>query len=307
MELEYFSEFIVFAKYLNISKASRKLLISQSTLSHHIAALEKELGVPLVNRAQPMTLTSAGRALVRQTSEWLKTYDSIVENVRNAAQQTLELCVCLDDTRTGAHHSLYAALFKFSKLHPEVYVRYVTCTDSTALAALKDTRLDCVGVIMCPIPSDLEAGVVYHRVPALYPNHLYVWLDKTHPLAKRKTLRWKDLNGVDLPVPSNFNRLWGTTMPQLLVNHGVSVNVELNALEPHSFLHLIGPDEVQIYDDGYKDFVAISVDDNRMLKRIDEPDAVSESYIAYLPDRVSPALKLFIEYIDTLQDAVPEE
>lgn len=305
MELEYFNEFIVFAKYMNISKASRKLLISQSTLSHHIAALEKELAVPLVNREQPMTLTPAGRTLVRQTAEWLKTYDSIVDSVRNAAQQTLELCVSLDDTRTGAHHSLYASLFKFAKLHPEVYVRYVSCTDSTALAALRDARVDCVGVIMCPIPSDLEAGVIYHRVPALYPNHLYVWLDKTHRLAKKKELRWKDLNGLTLPVPSNFNRLWGSTMPQILLNHGVSVNIELHALEPHSFLNSIGSDEVQIYDEGWKDYVAISVDDNRMLKRIDEEDAVSESYIAYLPDRVSPALQLFIEYIDTLEDVYP--
>ena len=307
MELEYFNEFIVFAKYLNISKASRKLLISQSTLSHHISALEKELGVPLVNRTQPMTLTSAGRALVRQTSEWLKTYDTIVENVRNAAQQTMDLCVCMDDTRTSAQHSLYAALFRFSKLHPEVYVRRLACADSTALAALKDPRMDCVGVIMCPIPSDLDNGVVYHRVPALYPNHLYVWMGKSHPLAKKKTLRWKDLNGVDLPVPSNFNRLWGSTMPQVLMNHGVSVNIELNALDPHSFLNFIAPDEVQIYDDGWKDTVAISVDEDRILKRIDEPDAVSESYIAYLPDRVSPALKLFIEYIDTLKDLPSEE
>ena len=304
MELNYFNEFIVFAKYLNISKASRKLHLSQSTLSHHIAALEKELGVALIDRTMPISLTSAGRLLVRQASDWLKIYDEIVVNVHAAAQESIELCVSLDDTRTGAHHSLYALLFKFSKLHPEVYVRYQPCTDSTAHGALRSSRVDCVGVIMCPIPSDLEAGVVYHRVPALYPNHLYVWMDRTHPLAGKEQLKWADLNGLNLPLPSNFNRLWASTMPQILANHGVSVMSSLHALDPSSFLYMVGPDEVQIYDECWKDYVPISVDEDRILKRIDEPDAVNESYIAYLPDRMSPALKMFIDYIDTVKDAV---
>lgn len=49
MKLEYMQEFIELAEVKNYSRAAEKLFISQSTLSKHIAALEDELGVHLLN------------------------------------------------------------------------------------------------------------------------------------------------------------------------------------------------------------------------------------------------------------------
>ena len=50
MEVQYVREFLTLVKYGNYLAAADELFISQSTLSKHIFALEKELGLSLLNR-----------------------------------------------------------------------------------------------------------------------------------------------------------------------------------------------------------------------------------------------------------------
>ena len=61
-----FREFIVFAKYLNITRAAEELHVSTSTLSRHIAALEHEIGMPLVQReGSASSLTPVGSLVLK--------------------------------------------------------------------------------------------------------------------------------------------------------------------------------------------------------------------------------------------------
>jgi DNA-binding transcriptional LysR family regulator len=62
LNLEYF---LVAAEELNFTKAAKKLFISQQSLSSHILKLENDLDVDLFNRTSPLTLTPAGKSLVR--------------------------------------------------------------------------------------------------------------------------------------------------------------------------------------------------------------------------------------------------
>ena len=47
MEVRYIREFVVLCECMNYSQAAEKLYISQSVLSKHIKALEKDIGAPL--------------------------------------------------------------------------------------------------------------------------------------------------------------------------------------------------------------------------------------------------------------------
>lgn len=58
--LEYF---LAAAEEKNITRAAKKLYISQQSLSEHIAKLEDELGVPLFERTPNLKLTYAGERL----------------------------------------------------------------------------------------------------------------------------------------------------------------------------------------------------------------------------------------------------
>ena len=60
--------FMAVAEYLNFSKASLALKITQPAVSHQIQTLEEELGVKLFNRtSKSVTLTQEGSRFCRDT------------------------------------------------------------------------------------------------------------------------------------------------------------------------------------------------------------------------------------------------
>lgn len=69
INLEYF---LVAAEELNFTKAAKKLFISQQSLSSHIARLENNFSVELFNRTVPLTLTPAGRSLMKNAAKMLE-------------------------------------------------------------------------------------------------------------------------------------------------------------------------------------------------------------------------------------------
>ena len=61
MEERQFEYFLTIAKEKNISKAARRLFISQPTLSKYLLSLESELGVQLFKRNRnELEITKAG-------------------------------------------------------------------------------------------------------------------------------------------------------------------------------------------------------------------------------------------------------
>ena len=54
--------FITAARELNFTRAAEKLFISQQALSNHIASLEKDVGISLIDRKTPMKLTAGNVA-----------------------------------------------------------------------------------------------------------------------------------------------------------------------------------------------------------------------------------------------------
>ena len=66
MEIRQLKYFLKVAETLNFSEASRKLYITQSTLSQQISHLEQEIGLPLFERnSHEVYLTEAGKEIGR--------------------------------------------------------------------------------------------------------------------------------------------------------------------------------------------------------------------------------------------------
>ena len=74
--------FIAVAEYLNFSKASRSLKITQPAVSHQIQTLEEELEVKLFNRtSKSVTLTHEGALFLTDAQLILKTALSAKERL----------------------------------------------------------------------------------------------------------------------------------------------------------------------------------------------------------------------------------
>lgn len=93
-QLKYFVEI---ARTGSITTAASTLHIAQPALSHHVAAMEEELGVPLLERhARGVKLTLEGQRLLDRAASILRQMDRLRDDVRDAASQprgTVNLCI----------------------------------------------------------------------------------------------------------------------------------------------------------------------------------------------------------------------
>ena len=93
MELRHIRSFLSLAKTLNFSRTAEIIHLSQPALSLQIQALEKEIGVTLVERAGRRTvLTAAGTAFQREAAGGLTQLGQAVQSAGWLVRENWALC-----------------------------------------------------------------------------------------------------------------------------------------------------------------------------------------------------------------------
>ncbi|MBX3747725.1 MAG: LysR family transcriptional regulator [Verrucomicrobiae bacterium] len=140
MELRQLRWFVAVAEDGNISRAARRVFLTQSALSRQIKALEEELGQCLLERhAHSVRLTPAGEILAREARELLQQADAVAERVRTAGRNPR--------LRVGYAPSLAADLLPtavraFSGKHPNAAVELHDLSTQEMLSGLDTGTLD---------------------------------------------------------------------------------------------------------------------------------------------------------------------
>jgi len=89
LDLQYLKTFIAVVTTMSFSRAAEKLDYSQSSVTHHIHLLERELGVRLLHRfrfAKTIALTDAGRKIYEYATRLL----ALADEAKEAVQPTTE-------------------------------------------------------------------------------------------------------------------------------------------------------------------------------------------------------------------------
>ena len=126
----------------SFSEAALALGYAQSVVSHHVAALEREFGVTLVNRGtRPVTLTDAGARLLGHSSAVLGHVTAAEDDLRAVAG------LQRGNLRIGAFLSacnsfVPPALARFEAAHPGVETVLEQVEEPEALRRLRSGRLD---------------------------------------------------------------------------------------------------------------------------------------------------------------------
>lgn len=174
------------AEHGSISLAARAARISQPAVTKAIQELEKQVGVPLLERgARGVRLTQAG-SLLQENARAIFAAEQVAEDelksLRGLGGGTLRIGASL----TIANYYLPPLVAQFHTRHPNLELRLSSNNTQVITGLLLDYKLDVA----------LVEGPVHHERIAVRPwrdDELVVVAAPNHPLASRKRLKIKDL------------------------------------------------------------------------------------------------------------------
>ncbi len=157
MKLSQLRILVAVAEQENFSEAALRLEISQSAVSHAIAALEEHLGVMLVTRGrQGARLTPVGERIVSHAREILHQTDEIGKQA-DLARGLDGGQVRIASFRSIATHLLPTVITRFHSQFPAIAVSLAEQDDYPQVEqALRDGRAD-IGFTLMPASEDIEA------------------------------------------------------------------------------------------------------------------------------------------------------
>lgn len=181
------------ARDRSFSEAAVSLGVSQSSITQHVAKLEKIMGSPLfIRRREGVELTKAARELF-EISDRLRTLEQVIEE-RIASYSDLSAGYL--KIVANAPRPAMPILADYVRRFPKVEVEFSLFDWTTATTLLKNREAD-IGVITEPEPLD---GTSIHELERT-PYRAYMRAD--HPLAVRGELSLADLAEVPLIVPED--------------------------------------------------------------------------------------------------------
>jgi DNA-binding transcriptional LysR family regulator len=191
-DLRRLRAFHAVAEHRSFSAAALALGYAQSVVSHHVAALEGEVGLILIDRARrPIALTDAGERLLAHTVTVLGHVAAAEDEIRAlAGLQTGRLRV--GAFLTACTSFLPVALARFAGAHPDIDVHVEQIEPGDALQSLRAGELDLIVTwsLYGPEPPVPEDGV---RREHLADDPYRMVLPAGHRLARRRRVAVADL------------------------------------------------------------------------------------------------------------------
>jgi LysR family hydrogen peroxide-inducible transcriptional activator len=189
MDLRQLGALVAVDDHHTFSAAARALHTVQSNVSTHIARLERELGVTLVDRATG-ALTDEGRAVVERARRVQSELEALVADVA-AVHSEVAGVARFGVIGTTARWLVPRLLEAMAERYPRVQVVVVDATTTSLLPQLHTGRLD-LGVLALPVHDpDVESELLFHE-------DLIVVAPFDHPLADFDRVTLQDLAKHDL-------------------------------------------------------------------------------------------------------------
>jgi DNA-binding transcriptional LysR family regulator len=219
MELREMRAFVAVIEAGSLSAAARRLHLTQSAVSQTVSALERQLGVRLLERGSTgVKATEAGMTLLTEARAVLTRHDQAVAAVTGQAGASgglLRLGVPLE-LPSGL---LSAALADLAAAYPATRVQVRHLSTATQLTALGAGNLDIGLVRERPVGHDLDAVLVVEE-----PLGVLLATDQAAQMAGPQGVRLDALAGLDwLGFPRSGSPAWYDEITAILRSHGLDL------------------------------------------------------------------------------------
>jgi molybdate transport repressor ModE-like protein len=216
MDVRQLATLVAIADHGTFSAAARSLYTVQSNVSSHIARLEKELGVTLVDRSQG-GLTEDGTRVVERARRILNEIDDI------SADMSSRHADVTGQTRIGvigttARWLIPRFLNRLADTHPNVRVIVQEGATSSLVPNVVTGQLN-AAIVHLPVD---DPDLV---IEPLFAEDLLLLVADSHPLAERgDTIALADLDEVPLLLPPP-----GAALRRVLERAAASADITLRA------------------------------------------------------------------------------
>ncbi|MGW5063393.1 LysR family transcriptional regulator [Streptomyces sp. NPDC004096] len=234
MELQQMRYVVAIAETNSFTRAAERCLVVQSSLSHQVARLEKELGARLFERTSRMVrLTPAGDAFLPAARQCLDAAERAVAEVAATVGEVRgRLAVALSPTVTAV--DVPKALRDFRQQHPQVRISLRTGASDSLVEHVKEGAVDVafLGVPTTEKPSGVAAC-------ELARDPLVAVVAPDHPLAGESAVSLGRLSSevfVDLP-PGTASR---TQSDEVFSAAGIGRQVAFEVATADSIAGLVG-------------------------------------------------------------------
>ncbi len=207
MQIETFRVFCDLVETASFSRAASLNSITQSAVSQQIRSLEQRFQVSLIERGKKnFSVTQEGRAFLQASKEILSTFDHLDDRIREL-QNVVAGELKIATVYSIGLHELPPFLKKFRALYPDVEVKVDYRRSAQVYTEVLEGEAD-LGLVAFPAK---RTGLV---VEDFWRDKLVLICHPGHPLAERKRVRLRDLQGEkfisfepDLPTRKVIDRM----------------------------------------------------------------------------------------------------
>jgi len=171
--------FIAVAETQQVTRASKKLLLTQSAVSMALGELENQLGGPLFDRhGRSLLLNDRGRYLLPMAKDitfQIWNVESMLTEKRNSVAGSLEIIA----SSTIGNYVLPYLIGAFMRLHPEAHINMLVANTREAERLVSQGVMD-LGFVEGRVSDNTVRAVPW------FEDRLVIIISHSHPLATKK-------------------------------------------------------------------------------------------------------------------------
>ena len=187
--------FIYTAKLGTLTRAAEALYLSQPAISLQIKALERELGVRLLERTRRrVTLTEAGEAMYDLARPLIEGWENLDNEFRTRLKGLKSGSLTIAAGTSTIQYLLPSLVQAYRERMPDVQLQLANVTGKDGLALLRSGEADFAVGSMLDVPHDIAWAPVYDYDPMLI-------MPLDHPLAGKSDISIEDLSPHGLILP----------------------------------------------------------------------------------------------------------
>jgi LysR family cyn operon transcriptional activator len=222
MNLNQIRLFAAVAKHLNVTRTSEALHVSQSSISHQLARLQREFGTRLYKKVNNgIELTAEGRAFLSETTAILHQLDDLKGKFATTPQPDK-----LESLTIAVSHRLLAVRLSdlvatFKKSHPTVHITVRTADTRVVESMVLESQVD-LAIVREPSNSPAIAREPYSN------GTMVAFASIDHPLTRKRKITSADIARTPLVIETGTKSISAeAAIVSLIERSGLKPNLVL--------------------------------------------------------------------------------